>query len=79
MVFVGKKLGKLLSLVCIEIVLIRHFLGGLMADRDIQIGSCNGGRCFHNIPVAVVGFGNHFLGLCFGAGRYFIHLPENIF
>ena len=50
-----------------------------MADRDIQIGSCNGGRCFHNIPVAVVGFGNHFLGLCFGSGGYFIHLPENIF
>ena len=55
-VFFGKKLGKLFSLVCAEIVLIRHFLGGLVTNRDIQIGSCNGRGGFHNVPVAVVGF-----------------------
>ena len=60
-------------------VLIRHFLGRLMADRDIQISPCYGGLGFHNVPVAVVGFGHHFLGLGFGAGGYLIHLPENIF
>lgn len=56
-----------------------HFLGRLVADRDIKVGvrDCRGG--FHDVPVTVVGFGDDFFGLAFGAGRYFVHLPENIF
>ena len=49
-----------------------------MADRDIEIGACDRRGSFHDVPVTVVGFSNDFLGLALGAGRYFVHLPENI-
>ena len=49
-----------------------------MADRDIEIGACDRRDGFHNVSVAVVGFGDDGLSLTLGAGRYFVHLPENI-
>ena len=77
-VFLGKQFRKLLSLVSVEIEKVCHFLGGLVADRDIEIGACDRRGSFHDVPVTVVGFSNDFLGLALGAGRYFVHLPENI-
>ena len=77
-VFLGKQFGKLLPLVGGEVKMLCHFLGCLVADRDIEIRACDRRGGFHDVPVAVVGFGGDFLGLALGAGRYFVHLPENI-
>ena len=49
-----------------------------MADGDIQIGLGDGGFRLHNIAVAVIGFGDDRFRLGFRAGRYLVHLPENI-
>ena len=68
-VFPGKQFRKLLSLVSVEIEKVCHFLGGLVADRDIEIGACDRRGSFHDVPVTVVGFSNDFLGLALGAGR----------
>ena len=50
-----------------------------MADRDIEIGACDRRDGFHDVPVAVVGFGDDILSLALGVGRQVVHLPENIF
>lgn len=50
---------KLFSLVGAEIVLIRHFPGGLMADRDIQISPCYGSLGFHNVEGLVISSSYH--------------------
>ena len=49
--------------------MVCHFLGCLVTDRNIKVGARD--RCggFHDVPVAVVGFGDDFLGFALGAGR----------
>ena len=68
-VFLGKQFGELLPLVGGEVKMLCHFLGRLVADRDIKVGvrDCRGG--FHDVPVTVVSFGDDFFGLALGAGR----------
>ena len=68
-IFLGKQFGELLPLVGGKVEMLCHFLGGLVADRDIEIGARDRRGSFHNVPVAVVGFGDDFLGLALGAGR----------
>ena len=68
-VFLGKQFGKLLPLVGVEVEIVCHFLGGLVADRNIEISSCDRRGGFHDVPMAVIGFGDDFLGLALGAGR----------
>ncbi len=68
-VFLVKQFRELLPLVDGEVEMICHFLGGLVADRDIEIGARDRRSGFHDVPVAVVSFGDDFLGLALGAGR----------
>ena len=68
-VSLGKQFGKLLPLVGVEVEIVCHFLGGLVADRNIEISSCDRRGGFHDVPMAVIGFGDDFLGLALGAGR----------
>ena len=49
-----------------------------MTDRNIKVGACGRRSGFHNVPMTVVGFCDDFLGFALRAGRYFVHLPENI-
>ena len=45
------------------------FLGCFVADRNIKVGARDRRGGFHDVPVAVVGFGDDFFGLAFGVGR----------
>ena len=49
-----------------------------MADGDIQIDLGDGGFRLHDIAIAVIGFGDDRFRPGFRAGRYLVHLPENI-
>lgn len=77
-VFLGKQFGKLLPLVGGKVKMLCHFLDRLVADRDIEIGARDRRSGFHDVPMTVVGFGDDFLSLALGAGRDFVHPPENI-
>ena len=68
-VFLGKQFRELLPLVGVEVEMVCHFLGGLVADRDIKVGARDRRGSFHNVPMTVVGFGDDLLGLALGAGR----------
>ena len=68
-VFLGKQFRELLPLVGGEVKMLCHFLGCLVADRDIEIGVRDRRGGFHDVPMAVIGFGDDFLGLALGAGR----------
>ena len=57
------------KIVGVEVEMVCHFFGGLVADRNIEISACDRRGGFHDVPVAVVGFGDDFFGLALGAGR----------
>ena len=74
-----QQFGKLLALVGVKMEIVCHFIGGLVADMDIERCPICGSRGLDDVPLTVVSFRHHCVRSSFRPGRYLVHLPEDIF